>query len=144
MNPWRALSTHVKQDVLKQRSGLLPSRSICVDCLVIGRQVSQYRRPKHFLWVNKTYIWSSETKIVKRSTQQRYRKFHRRNTLLSNVVQLSRPFWTDDHVRSEAWQCSMKRCIMGYMKFPRPKRNWKQCLCKILGGKYSALLETWK
>ena len=65
MNPWRALSTHVKQDVLKQRSRLLPSRSICVDCLVIGRQVSQYRRPKHFLWVNKTYIWSSKTKIVK-------------------------------------------------------------------------------
>ena len=122
-----------KQDVLKQRSFSLASRSIslrtadafpvvaslppknrrersddrkcvccsqatrciCVDCLVIGRQVSQYRRPKHSLWLNKRYIWNGETKIVKRSTQQRYRRLHQRNTSLSNVVQLSRPCWTD-------------------------------------------------
>ena len=63
--------------------------------LVIGRQVSQYRRPKHSLWLNKRYIWNSETKIVKRSTQQRYRRLHQRNTSLCNVVQLSRPCWTD-------------------------------------------------
>ena len=80
-----------KQDALKQRSYSLASRSICVDCLVIGRQVSQYWRPKHSLWLNKRYIWNSKTKIVKISTQQRYRRFHRQNTSLSTVVQLSRP-----------------------------------------------------
>ena len=76
-----------KQDALKQRSCSLASRSICsVDCLVIGRQVSQYRRPKHSLWLNKRYIWNSKTKVVKSPTQQRYRGLHQRNTSLSNVV----------------------------------------------------------
>ena len=73
----------------------IASRSICVDCLVIGRQVSQYRRAKHSLWLNKRYIWNRKTKIVKRSTHQRYRSSRRRNTSLSNVSQLSRPFRTD-------------------------------------------------
>ena len=38
-----------KQDVLKQRSSSLALRSICVYCLASGRQVNQYRRPKHSL-----------------------------------------------------------------------------------------------
>ena len=84
-----------KQDALKQRSCLPASMSILVDCLVIGRQISQYRQPKHSLWLNKRYIWNSKTEIVKRSPQQRYRGLHQRNTSLSNVVQLTHPCWTD-------------------------------------------------
>ena len=53
-----------KQDVEKQRSSSLASRNICVDCLAIGRQDNQCRRPKHSLWLNKRYIWNSKTKIV--------------------------------------------------------------------------------
>ena len=75
-----------EQDVQKQRSSSLASRSICVDCLAIGRQDNQCRRPKHSLWLNKRY---SENRNI--STQQRYRGFHQRNTSLSTVVQLSHP-----------------------------------------------------
>ena len=32
--------------------------------------------------------------------------------------------------------------LLGY--YSRPKRNWKQCLCKILGGKEGALWKMWK
>ena len=70
----------LKQDELKQRPSAL---------------LSHNRRPKHSLWLNKRYIWNSKTKIVNRSTQQRYRKFYRQNKSLSTAVQLSRPCWTD-------------------------------------------------
>ena len=86
----------LKQDVLKQRPSSLASKNICVDCLAIVRlKLTDNRRPKHSLWLNKRYIWNSKTKIVNRSTQQRYRKFYRQNKSLSTVVQLSRPCWTD-------------------------------------------------
>ena len=82
---WRALSRHVKTRRTEAKTSSLASRSICVDYLAIGRQVNQYRRPKHSLWLNKIYFWNSKTKIVKMSTQQTYRRFHRRNTSLSTV-----------------------------------------------------------
>ena len=86
----------LKQDVLKQRPSSLASKNICVDCLAIVRlKLTNNRRPKHSLWLNKRYIWNSKTKIVNRSTQQRYRKFYRQNKSLSTAVQLSRPCWTD-------------------------------------------------
>ena len=87
----------LKQDVLKQRPSSLASKNICVDCLAIVRRVKKNnnRQPKHSLWLNKGYIWNSRTKIVNRSTQQRYRRFYRQNKSLSTVVQLSRPCWTD-------------------------------------------------
>ena len=86
----------LKQDVLKQRPSSLASKNICVDCLAIVRlKLTDNRRPKHSLWLNKRYIWNSKTKIVNRSTQQRYRKSYRQNKSLSTAVQLSRPCWTD-------------------------------------------------
>ena len=82
----------LKQDVLKQRPSSLASKNICVDCLAIVRlKLTNNRRPKHSLWLNKRYIWNSRTKIVNRSTQQRFWRFYS----LSTVVQLSRPCWTD-------------------------------------------------
>ena len=86
----------LKQDVLKQRPSSLASKNICVDCLAIVRlKLTNNRRPKHSLWLNKRYIWNSRTKIVNRSTQQRYRRFYQQNKSISTVVQLSRPCWTD-------------------------------------------------
>ena len=86
----------LKQDVLKQRPSSLASKNICVDCLAIVRlKLTNNRRPKHSLWLNKGYIWNSKTKIVNRSTQQKYRRFYRPHESLSIVVQLSRPCWTD-------------------------------------------------
>ena len=88
----------LKQDVLKQRPSSLASKNICVDCLAIVRlKLTNNRRPKHSLWLNKRYIWNSRTKIVNRSTQQRYRRFYRQNKSLSIVVQLSRPCWTHEN-----------------------------------------------
>ena len=86
----------LKQDVLKQRPSSLASKNICVDCLAIVRlKLTNNRRPKHSLWLNKRYIWNSKMKIVNRSTQQRNRRFYRQNKSLSTVVKLSRPCWTD-------------------------------------------------
>ena len=86
----------LKQDVLKQRPSSLASKNICVDCLAIVRlKLTNNRRPKHSLWLNKRYIWNSKTKIVNRSTQQKYRRFYRQHKSLSIVVQLSRPCWTN-------------------------------------------------
>ena len=86
----------LKQDVLRQRPSSLASKNICVNCLAIVRlKLTKNRRPKHSLWLNKRYIWNSKTKIVNRSTQQKYRRFHRPHESLSIFVQLSRPCWTD-------------------------------------------------
>ena len=79
------------QDVLKRRPSSLVSKKSCVDCLAIVRLVTNNRRPKLSLWLNKRYIWNSGTKIVNRSTQQRFWRFYS----LSTVVHLSRPCWTD-------------------------------------------------
>ena len=71
----------LKQDVLKQRPSSLASKNICVDCLAIVRlKLTNNRRPKHSLWLNKRYIWNSKTKIVNRSTQGRYRRFYRKTS----------------------------------------------------------------
>ena len=80
-----------KQDVLKQRSSSLASRSIYVDCLAIGRQVNQCRRPKHSLWLNKRYIWNSKTKIVKYRHSKGTEGFIAETRRFPTVVQLSRP-----------------------------------------------------
>ena len=79
------------QDVLKRRPSSLVSKKSCVDCFAIVRLVTNNRRPKLSLWLNKRYIWNSGTKIVNRSTQQRFWRFYS----LSTVVQLSRPCRTD-------------------------------------------------
>ena len=94
VNQWRALSTHVKTRRTEAKISLA-SFTDHLRRLPCDGQVSQYRRPEHSLWLNKRYIWNSKMKIVKRSTQQRYRRLHWRNTSLSSVVQLSRPCWID-------------------------------------------------
>ena len=73
--------------------GELCQRTLKQDVLKL--MLTHNRRAKHSLWLNKRYIWNSKTKIVNRSTQQRYRKFYRQNKSLSTAVQLSRPCWTD-------------------------------------------------
>ena len=60
----------LKQDVLKQRPSSLASKNICVDCLAIVRlKLTNNRRPKHSLWLNKRYIWNSKTKTVNRHSK---------------------------------------------------------------------------
>ena len=85
---WELYQRTLKQDVLKQRPSSLASKNICVDCLAIVRRVKKNnnRQPKHSLWLNKGYIWNSRTKIVNKSTQQRYRRFYQHNKSLSTVV----------------------------------------------------------
>ena len=63
--------------------------------MIVRLKLTNNRRPKHSLWLNKRYIWNSKTKIVNRSTQQKYKWFYRQHKSLSTVVQLSRSCWTD-------------------------------------------------
>ena len=84
---WGALSRHVK-------TRRTEAKIFLADCLAIGRQVNRYRRPKHSLWLNKRCIWNSKAKIVKISTHQRYKRFHRRNTSLHHCSTVA-SCWTD-------------------------------------------------